>query len=317
MKKSKILVPALGLLALSTVASVTGTVAWFTASAKVNVSFTEFKIERLTENLLVSSANIMGVTVDSAGAIIPTTYGTTYASLTHASVNLGTNNTKSEVWSKSSTNVTELKSGASEERFDNFVEGNEDMVAKWEDPDTKTKIKTLYALAWSSTFSYNADKKMNLYFDVKSSFEGSSTDNTRTGRGFRLAMVREDGSYVVWSPAQAQLMCYQDGSYPKEGDADIKKASCYVTGKTTTEAYDATVNGNLIYENDATVDTIDSSDKGSTARKDCLGSFSTSVDEITIKFIAWFEGEDPNVVDSGTLESVKADLGFYIRESSN
>ena len=38
MKKSKILVPALGILVLSTAASITGTVAWFTAANIVNVS---------------------------------------------------------------------------------------------------------------------------------------------------------------------------------------------------------------------------------------------------------------------------------------
>ena len=38
MKKSKIIIPALAMLLLSTTASITGTVAWFTANNKVNVS---------------------------------------------------------------------------------------------------------------------------------------------------------------------------------------------------------------------------------------------------------------------------------------
>ena len=45
MKKSKILVPALGILVLSTAASITGTVAWFTAANSVDVSGARMKAE--------------------------------------------------------------------------------------------------------------------------------------------------------------------------------------------------------------------------------------------------------------------------------
>ena len=38
MKKSKIIIPAAAILALSVGASVTGTVAWFTASSRVSVT---------------------------------------------------------------------------------------------------------------------------------------------------------------------------------------------------------------------------------------------------------------------------------------
>ena len=42
MKKSKIIVPALGLLLLSTAASVSGTVAWFTANRTYNTTISSF-----------------------------------------------------------------------------------------------------------------------------------------------------------------------------------------------------------------------------------------------------------------------------------
>ena len=45
MKKSKIIVPALGILVLSTAAAVTGTVAWFTSSNLVSVSGMQLKID--------------------------------------------------------------------------------------------------------------------------------------------------------------------------------------------------------------------------------------------------------------------------------
>lgn len=54
MKKSKIIVPALGMLLLSTAASITGTVAWFTANNKVNVGGMNIKAE--AENGIVIAA---------------------------------------------------------------------------------------------------------------------------------------------------------------------------------------------------------------------------------------------------------------------
>ena len=45
MKKTKIIIPALGILLLSTAASVTGTVAWFTAANDVNVTGLQFKAQ--------------------------------------------------------------------------------------------------------------------------------------------------------------------------------------------------------------------------------------------------------------------------------
>ena len=53
MKKSKVVIPALGLIALSTAASITGTVAWFSANQSVTVSGMTFKTQ-VKSNLLIS-----------------------------------------------------------------------------------------------------------------------------------------------------------------------------------------------------------------------------------------------------------------------
>ena len=50
MKKSRIIVPALALIALSTVASITGTVAWFTASRSVQINAGNFAITKTSAN---------------------------------------------------------------------------------------------------------------------------------------------------------------------------------------------------------------------------------------------------------------------------
>lgn len=65
MKKTKILVPAMGMLLLSTAASITGTVAWFAANASVTA--TGMQITAKTENtyLLISKTNTTAATIQS------------------------------------------------------------------------------------------------------------------------------------------------------------------------------------------------------------------------------------------------------------
>lgn len=57
MKKTKILVPAMGMLLLSTAASITGTVAWFAANASVEASGMQLHAKSDTTYLLISQTN--------------------------------------------------------------------------------------------------------------------------------------------------------------------------------------------------------------------------------------------------------------------
>lgn len=56
MKKTKIIIPALGILLLSTAASVTGTVAWFSANNQVTVNGMQVKT-KVSSNLLIAAEN--------------------------------------------------------------------------------------------------------------------------------------------------------------------------------------------------------------------------------------------------------------------
>ena len=56
MKKSKILIPALGILVLSTAASITGTVAWFSANNSTKVDGMEVKT-KVAGNMLIAETN--------------------------------------------------------------------------------------------------------------------------------------------------------------------------------------------------------------------------------------------------------------------
>lgn len=67
MKKTKILVPAMAVLALGTIASVTGTVAWYSVQASTTISFGA-TIQAPSSILAVSGFNPFGYSIDTSGS---------------------------------------------------------------------------------------------------------------------------------------------------------------------------------------------------------------------------------------------------------
>ena len=80
MKKSKIIIPALAMIAFSTVASIAGTVAWFTASRQVTVSAGSYAVVKTTSNLDCTLTQGVGTTVSGKTVTVA-------AKLTDASFN--------------------------------------------------------------------------------------------------------------------------------------------------------------------------------------------------------------------------------------
>ena len=70
-KKSKIVVPALALILLSTAASISGSVAWFTAARTAVVKAGEFAVVRTGDDLDVSFESVAGTRVHDPDALTP------------------------------------------------------------------------------------------------------------------------------------------------------------------------------------------------------------------------------------------------------
>ena len=70
MKKSKIIVPALAVLLLSTAASVTGTVAWFTANRLFNTTVGEFAVVNTKDNLVCEMGEGLGTDVNALTNVV-------------------------------------------------------------------------------------------------------------------------------------------------------------------------------------------------------------------------------------------------------
>lgn len=86
MKKSKIIIPALGVLALSTAASITGTVAWFTANRTATITAGNFAVVKTGGDLSVTLGSGVGVAAGNIDNSTKTISGLA-GSLTDASFN--------------------------------------------------------------------------------------------------------------------------------------------------------------------------------------------------------------------------------------
>ena len=92
MKKTKVIIPALGILLLSTAASVTGTVAWFSANSTVYANGMQVKA-KAESALVISNALAVGTATEvnfttAASTLVPATHNSTIAvgdSMTFAS----------------------------------------------------------------------------------------------------------------------------------------------------------------------------------------------------------------------------------------
>ena len=69
MKKSKVIIPALSLIAFSMAASITGAVAWFTANRVATVTAGEFAVVNTTSALDVSLATGVGTSINNSGEV--------------------------------------------------------------------------------------------------------------------------------------------------------------------------------------------------------------------------------------------------------
>ena len=72
MKKTKVIIPALGMLLLSTAASVTGTVAWFAANATVNANGMAITAKTDSEFLVISKTDTLTANADTVALATPT-----------------------------------------------------------------------------------------------------------------------------------------------------------------------------------------------------------------------------------------------------
>lgn len=333
MKKAKVIIPSLSLLCFSAVACVTGTVAWFSSVSNAHVATTNFSVKALEGSMNVEiyhgvgtkatlqnatdeqkikdgSGNIIGYKGSDSIVVVPDTYGEGGANtntLTHGSFDAA---------NQKAYTIKPFSSISSPE----YQLVTSSAITKANEADFQASGTEGYYHIFSFDMVFNYDfggastGKYNLFFDVtgtesavtKTSGELTTLD---TARGFRMAFYNETSKkWVAWSDLQSK----------EWGTTTPKTASNYIgtSGKDTTIksiAYNPDEDGNLIYSDDPII--MVQGATGSAARKDCLGTFdaSTSTTQIKIKTVAWYEGQDPNIVKDADLAAVNVKMAFYLK----
>ena len=289
-KKSKIIVPALALITATTVASVTGTVAWFTATRAVTVTASEFVATKLESKLNVECSTGVGTT--GSGTTV-----TVDGNLTHGSYDA----TSDASGSLYVATINDTDTTVIDNYKDLGTEGNAvEQTATTSDNKWLARIngtnKVWYGVSWKMSFTLEeetAGQTDYLCFDPSAS-TFNSKENTTTAPGIRIALMSGSKLIVL-------------------GNSNTKTHTNGTTSNSTTSYGEEYIN--LASAATYTKETDDSSTLAGSMYN--LGSVTKST-ALVVTCVAWYEGSDPNVVDTlngteVTMSSITSNLGFYTR----
>ncbi len=319
-KKSKIIVPALALITATTVASVTGTVAWFTASRVATVNSSFFESQTLNSNMKVKTTALVG-TKDATTTAAETASITVNGKLTHGSYN--------------AQKITSDNDNAQGHLYVARVNGdlNPAVVTAYDDYGTEKAAETngtaltveshskwaasvgtaadsnvWYAVAWSMEFSVTNSSTLAensaLFFDPTSTEFTDAETSGKTIQGLRIALMTSENYVVVGGLAtngtesEKHVVSSWDG---KQGSASDHVGSFNASGQT---AHYFKYGDTLATANDDVENTLK-------AHAGYLGKLANN--KITVTAVAWFEGEDSSVITTSTMSKVTASLKFYSR----
>lgn len=339
MKKSKVIIPALAMLVLSTAASVTGTVAWFTANRTATITTGNFAVVKTDGTLDVSCTYGVGtaVTTDGSGK------NTIVNPVTDAKIgDISFNPATKQLWNDTGAG-TAFRTIGDNTSYRSQPVTNGSGTHAW-----KINDKTYHAFTWKITVSYEwgADyTPLNIMFDWGSSAmtaTSQSTGRAHTKFGFRIALIgMTDASTpnhtVVWSKLsdadRAATDLDSDGNTTDPGEAASKfsavvgssEAAQYGADSKSTDNDNYSYFGTDVYALGGTA--IGSAtaigswakatdgDANQDQREDYLGTITRTGDESTssmaIWCVAWYEGTDSSIVSDADLAQVSSTVALY------
>lgn len=311
MKKSKIIIPALALLAFSTAASVTGAVAWFTANRTATIDAGTYTVVKTNANLEFELGDGIGTEVDTTDDHVINFNGL----LTDGSVNHKTQ----KVYTPDSFGTGHAAAPKDEIDLNGTYpltpggETLEDLLTRGETDDT-TPVTIYTAATFDITFTITFGQvpgDIGLYLDNttgKSAFSVTGTPVTATG--FRMAFLPKaastNGRATVFADLQTASNCHYISS----------KTQAMLPG-TDYESTDY----DLIHSGyNAALPTTSTTRADAIARPDYLGYFAFQADtevELSYTVVAWFEGTDPNVVNQDVIANYQTVASTLCFEAVN
>ena len=301
-KKSKIIVPALALITATTAASVTGTVAWFTATRTVTATTNSFVSTDVDSNLTLECAIIdnSGITVSSDKQSV-----SIQGKLTHGSYNALADLTGNAYVANLgddgvATDYRELGTVSSHTTTTPSESGGNTTTNNWlAKADTTTPANQIwYAVAWTMTFTYQSSQDgvtSYLLFDANASTMQNANNAGHTMPGFRIAFMNSTDSKL------------------KVIGGDSTKTHVKSTTETDSFAEVTAIGASATTSNRL----ADNADK---LADNSIGTFNDS-HQVTLTCVAWFEGTDASVVntyqkDTNVAAQVTSSLVFYSRNAN-
>ena len=287
MKKSRIIIPALAMIAFSVAASITGTVAWFTANRTANVDAGTYAVVKTTANLDCKVSDGVGTsTTDNAAGV--TDVVAVEGKLTHGSFDhsakyiMEPDNTGTKLAAKHSLSASTL--------------ADDLLVGETSDGDDIYTAVT-FDLEFSMSFG-SVSGDIGLYIDLANSVftpddSAVASSKNDTAKGFRMAFVytgsvAANGTTRVWADLEDASNCH------------------YVPNSTAANA--ALPNPGTSYSGDLIDNSTDANatlgtgySSSATSMINYLGKFvfqaNTTV-KLNYTVVCWYEGTDPNIVNS-------------------
>lgn len=325
-KKSAVVIPALARIAVTAAASVSGTVAWFTANRSVTVTGSNFNAVAQDGDLSIELGNVLvGVVADGNTESVKMADKT---SLTDASYDPDSSTLYTKILGENEKNET-VVTGYEDlgtatvpdtEGVGGAVKSNPDWFYENGSGNDKTTVYYGVSWTWNFTYVFKSDANdMGLFFNIKDSTIGivdkenknrngtayDQTTNKNVGKGFRLARQAQEvkntdneHQTIVWAP---------------EGSGDS-----HVTGtkKENEIAFGAAIlhKVNETGASTATDLATDYKTKNSNNGYCFLGRLTSTATTISVKCTAWFEGTDDNVANEALNQVVTTTQRFYVRK---
>ena len=314
MKKSKIIIPALAIIAFSTAASIAGSVAWFTASRTASLDAGTYAVVKTNADLAYDLTEGAGTTIQENTKEAVVVDG----KLTDGSVNHGTkkayapnaNGTGFAADPKGEVDLTAAKSTLES----NLLRGSFTTGTGTEAVTTKIYTCVTWEVKFTISFG-GVPGDVGLFFNAHDSVFSAPTTQV-TAKGYRIAFMPKTAyasvaNEVVVAPMQEAAKCAyvsdKTGTFPK----NVAEGTGYgSTDKLIDSAYVATEKSESTLPSDGVAAAT------AEAREDYLGTFVYYAGaQVHLEYIVavWFEGTDENIVNralASEYQSVGATLVF-------
>lgn len=285
MKKSKILIPAFAVLALSVGASITGTVAWFTAAKTANITISNVAAVNVAGDLSVKLSPVSGAfdggaTVDGQSATLTPLLDASFDGTSRYNPTTSTD-LNCEI------NITGLRKLGDSEVYKDLT------VTTKEGPKA---VKAYFINQFNMTFSTSSQEDMYLLFSPsKSKLDGYTRAQKNIYNALRV-MLDFDGKQVIWAPYTYESKLY---TAFLEGTSDTVKTAFPASDAFDAQKYVNAQDKTLLKSwEDSKISTgeADFTEVSSKAAieesKSLLSTTLKKGNNLTVKTTIWFEGLD-------------------------